>query len=234
MAAYYEFCRLMDDLADEPGVADPQAQLLAWEEEIVRVFHQKAQTDLGKQLAQVVKEFKLPPDRFVLLIQGMLYDVNGKTYQTMHDLADYIYRVAVVVGLATLDILEVKSPLTEQLAENLGSAVQLTNIIRDVTADAQLGRVYLPSDLLARYGLTREEVLAQPSSCKLEPVLKHLDTLATKYYNQAEYLMGLLPRFKMLPCRMMGCVYAQNLAKIRKEGFCGTVPVKLTKTEKIV
>ena len=234
LAAYYEFCRLMDDLADEPGVKDRQGQLLSWQEEVVRMYHQTAQTDLGKQLAQVVTDFSIPPDRFALLIEGMLYDVNGKTYQTMTDLADYIYRVAVVVGLATLDILGIKGPKAESLAENLGSAVQLTNIIRDVAADAQLGRVYLPTELLARYQVTREEILAQGPTQKLVPVLAHLDKLACDYYAQAGKIMRQLPRVKMLPCRMMGCVYARNLAKIRKTGFSSKFPVKLTKPEKLV
>lgn len=234
LAAYYEFCRLVDDLADEPGVQDRQGQLLSWREEVVRMYHQTAQTDLGKQLSQVAAEFSIPPDRFTLLIEGMLYDVSGKTYQNMTDLAEYIYRVAVVVGLATLDILGVKGPQAEQLAKNLGSAVQLTNIIRDVAADAQLGRVYLPTELLARYQVTREGVLAQGITPKLQPVLAYLDKLACEYYVQAGTIMRQLPRFKMLPCRMMGCVYAKNLAKIRETGFSSKTPVKLTKTEKLV
>ena len=234
MAAYYEFCRLMDDLADEPGVQDRQGQLLFWQEEVGRMYHQTAQTDLGKQLSRVATAFSIPQDRFALLIEGMLYDVSGKTYQTMADLADYMYRVAVVVGLATLDILGVKGPQAEQLAENLGSAVQLTNIIRDVTADAQLGRVYLPMELLTHYQVTREEILVRGATSKLVPVLTYLDKLACDYYAQAEKIMRQLPRFKMLPCRMMGCVYAKNLAKIRKTGFNSKTPVKLTKPEKLV
>ncbi len=234
LAAYYEFCRRMDDLADEPGVENRQAELLAWQEEVGRMFHQHAQTELGKQLTSVIKEFSLPPDRFVLLIEGMLYDVQGKTYPTLTALADYIYRVAVIVGLATLDILEVKSPLAQPLAENLGSAVQLTNIIRDVASDARLGRVYLPEDLLRRHGLTRQAVLADPAASRLVPVLEHLSRLAEDYYAQAEDIMTHLPRFQMLPCRMMGCVYAKNLAKIKERGFVGKDPIKLTKAEKLV
>ncbi len=233
LAVYYEFCRLMDDIADEPDVKNPAAALDFWQEEVKRIFAKEAQTPLGKQLMQVVKDFGLPQDRFDLLIDGMRYDLAGRTYQTESELDEYIYRVAVIVGLATLDILGVKGQPAQELAKNLGSAVQLTNIIRDVPEDAQLNRVYLPTAWLARYGLTREDVLAGKYPQKLARVLNELAGLACDYYRKAQGNMARLPRLQRLPCQMMACVYAQNLAKIRKSGFCFDKPIKLTKTEKL-
>ena len=233
LAAYYEFCRLMDDIADEPTVKDPRKELDFWQEEVSRIFSANPQTELGKELVQVVQEFGLSQDRFLLLIEGMRADVQHKTYNTMEDLQWYVYRVAVIVGLATLDILGIKGAAAQTLAENLGTAVQLTNIIRDVPDDAQLNRVYLPAQLLMRYGLRREEVLAGKSPDKLAPLLRELAGLAQNYYNKATQQMAQLPRLKMLPCRMMGCVYAKNLAKIEETGFLFRFPVKLTKAEKM-
>ena len=232
LANYYAFCRLMDDLADEPTVQDRTGLLTFWQAEVDRIFDGKAQTALGQQLTADVREFNISKDRFLLLIEGMLADVAGKKYATLEALEWYLYRVAVVVGLATLDILGVKGPQAEKLAKNLGGAVQLTNIIRDVTADAALGRVYLPEDLLTQAGLTREAILAGNAAEKTAPVLEKLAHVARQLYKRAEMQMRRLPRLKMLPCRMMGCVYAQNLAKIERGGFVVQAPIKLSRAEK--
>ena len=145
-----------------------------------------------------------------------------------------MYRVAVIVGLATLDILEVKGAAAQELAENLGTAVQLTNIIRDVPADTKLSRVYLPLDLLERYGLTREDILAGKSPQQTAQVLAHMAVLAQDFYAKAQENMKQFPRLKMLPCQMMACVYARNLAKIESSRFLFERPLKLTKWDKLV
>ena len=233
LAAYYEFCRLMDDIADEPDVKDPLKELDFWQEEVARIFNQTPQTELGQELRRVVQDFGLPPDRFLLLIEGMRADVQHKTYDTLDGLGWYLYRVAVVVGLATLDILSVKGDVAEKLAQELGRAVQLTNIIRDVPDDAKLGRVYLPQELLTAHGLTRENILEGNLLDKRADLLRKMADVAQGYYEAAFQTMKSLPRLKRLPCRMMGCVYAKNLAKIRETGFLFRSPVKLTKTEKI-
>ncbi len=234
LAAYYEFCRLMDDIADEPRDTDPIKELDFWQAEIERIFNGSAQTSLGKRLSEVVKEFKLSPERFLLLIEGMRADLQGRTYVTLQELDWYLYRVAVVVGLATLDILDVKGPQANALALSLGSAVQLTNIIRDVSEDAKLKRVYIPEKVLTQFGLTREDILAGRKPEETACALSFLDEKAQQLYEQSFMLMCQWPRLKMLPCRMMACVYAKNLAKIRKGGFLSACPLKLTKAEKLM
>ncbi|MBO7190599.1 MAG: squalene/phytoene synthase family protein [Elusimicrobiaceae bacterium] len=234
LAAYYEFCRLMDDIVDEPRNTDPGKELDFWQAEIERVFNGSAQTDLGKRLSEVIKEFDLSSGRFLLLIEGMRADLQGKTYATLEALDWYLYRVAVVVGLATLDILDVKGPQANALALSLGSAVQLTNIIRDVSQDAKLQRVYLPDKVLAQFGLTRKDILTGQKPEETARALSFLDEKAQQLYEQSFMLMRQWPRLKMLPCRMMACVYAKNLAKIRKGGFLSGSPLKLTEAEKLM
>lgn len=234
LAAYYEFCRLMDDIADEPTVKNPTQALDFWQAEISRVFTNTPQTELGKQLVHVVRDFNMPPDRFLLLIEGMRADLQAKSYATLTELNWYLHRVAVVVGLATLDILGVSGNAAQTLAENLGRAVQLTNIIRDVPDDAQLGRVYLPDDLLQKHHLTRADVLTGKPDERLANALQELAEAAHRYYRLADENLSLLPRKQSLPCRMMACVYAKNLAKISKSGFRFVRPIKLTKAEKLV
>lgn len=232
LASYYEFCRLMDDIADEPTVKDPLKELSFWQEEVARIFNHAPQTALGKELAGLVQEFDLPQDRFLLLIEGMRADVEHKTYNTQDDLDWYLHRVAVIVGMATLDILDVKGKTAEKLAQELGRAVQLTNIIRDVPDDAKLGRVYLPQALLTHYGLTREDVLTRKKLEKQAVLLCYLAKVSRALYRAAFHTMRGFPRLKMLPCRMMACVYEKNLAKIEKKGFLFHSPIKLNKFEK--
>lgn len=233
LADYYEFCRRMDDIVDEPQAGNPAEELAFWRDEIQRVYNGQAQTDLGKKLTRHIKDFSIPEDRFLLLIEGMEGDLQSKNYNTLAELEWYLYRVAVVVGLATLDILDVKGPQAENLAKNLGGAVQITNIIRDVPADAELGRVYIPADILDKVGLSRGDILAGRQPDLIPQALKALDRVAQRLYVRAFKQMKQLPRLKMLPCRLMGCVYGSNLAKIRKMGFRFSQPVKLTKREKL-
>lgn len=233
LADYYEFCRRMDDIADEPDVKDPEAQLDAWAAEMNRVYEADPQTDLGKRLAKDVKTFGLSKDRFLLLIEGMRADLQGRSYQTPGELEWYLYRVAVIVGCATLDILGVKGRAADELSFQLGSAVQLTNIIRDVHDDAEIGRVYLPLEMLETFGLTRADVLEGKKPRELAALLAALDTKARECYARAFAQMKKFPRLKMLPCRVMGYVYFKNLAKIRATDFKFIRPVKLTKGEKL-
>ena len=232
LAAYYAFCRLADDIADEPGVTDRLGELALWREEIGRVFSTAPQTPLGQELQRVATAYNMKPDRFLLLLEGMQADVQGRSYANFEELEWYLWRVAGIVGLATLDILGIKGPQAQALARALGFAVQTTNIVRDVHEDAALGRVYLPQDLLDAHGLTRQDVLQNVAPARLAAALAQLAGRSKEFYRQAGQIMYSLPARKMLPCRVMGLVYRENLAKIEKTGFVFSRPVKLSKPEK--
>lgn len=233
LAVYYSFCRLMDDIADEPDIKDRPAQLAFWRAEIARVFEKKATTPLGKQLQEITTQFNMTPDRFLLLIDGMQADVQGRRYGSFEELEQYLWEVAGIVGLATLDILGIKGKKAQALARALGFAVQTTNIIRDVHDDAALGRVYLPQVLLEEFSLTRADILHNSKPQQTAQILAALAQRARTFYTQAEEIMQTLPARKMLPCRIMGWVYRANLAKIEKTGFVFAKTIKLSKAEKI-
>lgn len=233
LASYYAFCRLMDDIADEPGVQDRPAKLAFWREETLRSLAGTAQTDLGRETGKIAAEFAMESDRFLLLIEGMEADVQGRAYATFAELEWYLWRVAGIVGLATLDIVGIKGHKAVELARELGFAVQLTNIVRDVYDDASLGRVYLPSRLLEKAGLTRRDVLQNTAPDELAGVLKQMAQRAKDHYRRAAQIMRGLPARKTLPCRVMGCVYGANLAKIEKTDFRFSKTVKLSKFEKL-
>lgn len=233
LAVYYAFCRLMDDIADEPDVPNPQGELNFWKEEIARVYQGRPETELGKDLVSLVKDFRLPQDRFLLLIEGMEADLQGRRYATFKELEWYLYRVAVVVGLATLDIMNVDEQKSVPLSLALGCAVQTTNIVRDVHEDAHAGRVYLPAELLKEFGLSYEDVLLNKNPGQLAKALAKTAQLSQVLYRKAGQELKGLPGRAALVCRIMGWVYRANLAKIEKAGFVFQDKIKLTRTEKL-
>ncbi len=226
LAHYYTFCRLADDIVDEPN-QNPQQALKNLAQEVEYIYLGAPQTPWGRELVQDVRDFKLSKDRFTLLIEGMQADLEQKKYATFEDLEWYLYRVAVIVGKATLDILGVRGPKAEELAQTLGSAVQLTNIVRDVYDDAKLGRVYLPCSL------TAQEILTHQHPDTLKQICRQTAQRARENYRQAFNLMDEFWPTTMLPCRVMGYVYQKNLAKIEGTDFMNKRPLKLTKFEKI-
>lgn len=227
LADYYAFCRLADDIADEPDRTNPQQELNQLAQEIEFVYVGAPKTELGRSLWQDVRAFDIPKDRFMLLLEGMQADLAKKRYATYEELDWYLYRVAVVVGMATLDILGVRGKDADELALCLGQAVQLTNIVRDVYEDARLGRVYLPCNL------TAQEILDNAHAAAVQDLLKQTAARAQEKYNLAFKQMEKFWPTKMLPCRVMGLTYQKNLAKIRKTNFVFTGTIKLSKIEKL-
>ena len=232
LAIYYSFCRLMDDLVDEPDISNREEQLLFWQAEIERVYENRAITQLGKDLQKIVFKFGVSSDRFLWLIEGMLADVRGRHYSVRADFEWYLWRVAGVVGLATLDILGMKGSSADELAQALGFAVQVTNVIRDVYEDAKIGRVYLPDDLLRKFDLTREDVLHNAHHERMERLLEFLAQACKQDYEHAYKIMDTFPPRQIFPCRVMALVYRANLAKIEKTKFKFKKSVRLSKLEK--
>ena len=226
LAHYYAFCRQADDIVDEPN-ENPALALEALRQEVEFIYVGAPRTELGQALMQDVATFNLPRDRFMLLLEGMQADLSHKRYATFEELGWYLYRVAVIVGKATLDILGERGDKADLLAQYLGSAVQLTNIVRDVYEDAKMGRVYLPCTL------TAQEILENRSAPEVEQLCKQVTRRARAYYEQAFKLMEDFWPLTILPCRVMGYVYQKNLAKIEEAGFAIGPAIKLTKFEKI-
>lgn len=254
LANYYAFCRMADDVADEPQT-DPHQALKNLEHEVTYIYLGAPKTQWGQALLQDIRRFHIPQDRFTLLLEGMRADLQGKSYVPSDDKEPfkevdwYIYRVAVIVGKATLDILEQTGPKADELAQTLGTAVQLTNIVRDVYEDAHLGRVYVPCKLTAaeilqvqqtagvaensaQKHIAQENLPATPQTV-LRDCLEVCCRRAHACYRHAFQLMDEFWPVTMLPCRIMGYVYQKNLAKIEETGLRFTQPVKLTKLEKL-
>src|SRR6266851_2596713 len=163
MSALYAFCREVDDVADEEGlpVEERRARLALWRADIARACatDETPHFRVNQELKPFIRQHRLPFELFDELIRGVEMDLDINRYETYHDLEQYCYRVASVVGLLSIEIFGYQNPACRDYANHLGKALQLTNILRDVRSDAERGRIYLPLSELARFGVSEGEIL---------------------------------------------------------------------------
>ena len=162
MSALYAFCREVDDVADEETIPVEQRreQLVRWREDLRRVYEGKAaEITINRELKPVIERYHLSQDHFNALLDGVEMDLDTHRYADYAALELYCYRVASVVGLLSIEIFGYRDAGCRTYAAHLGKALQLTNILRDVRADAQRGRIYLPLSELARFQVTEQEIL---------------------------------------------------------------------------
>ncbi|HNS87170.1 MAG TPA: squalene/phytoene synthase family protein [Parvularculaceae bacterium] len=166
MYAIYAFCREVDDIADDDGMTREERRrgLAEWREEIARLYDGRPEFPTGVALLEPVRAFDLPRNEFLMMIEGMEMDADGPIVApSMETLLAYTRRVAGAVGQLSMPVFGAsKGAASDRFALSLGDALQLTNILRDVAEDARIGRLYLPAELLEKYGAptTAESVLA--------------------------------------------------------------------------
>jgi phytoene synthase len=199
MCALYAFLRHTDDLADRPAAAIDKARALdTWRLELEAALAGRGTVWPGfPALADTVARHSIPADLLEKAIDGVSMDVEARRFVTFDDLADYCYHVASVVGLSCLHIWGYRSEAgkAERLAESCGIALQLTNIIRDVREDARNGRIYLPEEDLARFGVEPGELTRGGSpSDRVRALLAFEGERAYEYYAQANPLTPLVNR----------------------------------------
>ncbi len=196
MSALYAFMRHTDDLADEPG--DPAAKsgaLRAWRSDLDAALGGRPDAWPGlPALADTVAKRGVPPRHLHEVIDGVEMDLTPREYATFEDLYGYCYRVASAVGLCCLAIWGYASDggRAEAMGEACGVALQLTNILRDVGEDARNGRIYLPQDELARFGVSPEELKAAAPTKGARALFESQAKRAYAFYEQAAPLSGLV------------------------------------------
>ena len=153
--ALYSFCRVVDDCVDEPG-GEGEAGLRRWLDEAHRCYTGRPTTELGQELTEALVQFPIPRACFEEIVEGCRMDLTPRRYPAFADLRAYCEKVASAVGLASIEIFEYRDPQTRNYAVELGVALQLTNILRDIGADAARGRFYLPLEDLAASECARE------------------------------------------------------------------------------
>ncbi len=199
LSAVYAFMRHADDLSDEPDLPLEQRRqkLEDWIDGLRRVVGGgKTDDPVLMALADSQKRFNIPIELLDKLVQGTTMDVaeGGATlqYETFNQLYDYCYHVASVVGLICIRIFGYRDPRAERLAERTGVAFQLTNILRDVKEDWQMGRVYIPREDLDRFGIDAQVLMNGSAALLTRPVLAFEAERAREYYRSADELLPLI------------------------------------------
>ncbi len=228
MYAVYAFCREVDDIVDSGRpIPEAAAQLEGWRLELQRAFAGQPSHPISSELVYYQSVFDFPIQPFYDILAGMAMDLRQTRYQTLDDLELYCYRVAVTVGLIAVRIfshghlLESWEEGREQLfARQLGMALQLTNIVRDVAEDARMDRIYLPQQWLSEAGVAAEDILQRRWTPALGGLLGRLGGVAEHYYQAADAGVSLPGERQMLmPALFMGAIYRTCLARLRQEGF---------------
>lgn len=233
--ALYAFCRLADDIADDPGVHGDRRRLLErWRAELTDAYLGKARHPVGIALGDAVHRFRLPQDVFLDLLNGVESDLEGEAIETFEQLRRYCYCVASTVGLLVVHVLEARSPRSFEYAEALGIAVQLTNVLRDVGEDAAAGRIYLAREDLGRLGVRPESLCGPRMSEELRLLLALYAERARLYYERAELLLPDEDRRRLRPAEAMGRIYRALLEDLHAKGFpCLGASLRLSKPRRL-
>ena len=219
ITALYAFCREVDDVVDE--CRDPHlahTKLNWWRAELAATYAGRPSHPVTQSLAQAAQTYHLPQELLAEIIDGMEMDLSQVRYPDFRSLHLYCYRVASVVGLLAAEIFGYTDRRTLKYAHDLGLAFQLTNIVRDVGEDARRGRIYLPADELARFGVPAEDILHGRYSDAFRHLMEFQIARAERQYEQALAQLPAQDRSAQRPGLVMAAIYRTLLREIRRDG----------------
>ncbi|MHA1989140.1 MAG: presqualene diphosphate synthase HpnD [Promethearchaeota archaeon] len=216
MNTVYAFCRQTDDIVDEGNEANhlKYEKLRKWRIELEKSFTGYSDYQILNKLASTISRFNIPLEPFFELLKGMEMDLQINRYLTFNDLELYCYRVASTVGLMCIEIFGYNHKSTKEFAVNLGIALQLTNILRDVKKDAEKGRIYLPQEDLAKFGYGENDIFSHNYNDKFTEMMKYQVNRAKEYFDKATACLNLEDKKAMFAARAMQHIYYRMLNKI--------------------
>jgi len=220
ITALYAFCREVDDVVDEvtdPGVA--RVKLAWWRTEVDRIFDGTPHHPVALALMPVVRRYGLEKLQLQTVIDGMQMDLDKTRYLNFDELETYCDRVAGVVGRMSAEIFGYRNPGTGEYGRDLGIAFQLTNIIRDVGEDARRGRIYLPQDELARFGVQPSDILQQRGSAAFAQLMSFQVDRARLWYDRAFSKLAPEDRRAQRAGLAMAAIYRTLLDEIARDGY---------------
>jgi phytoene synthase len=230
IVAVWDFCRAVDDATDEIGEAgqgDVEAEVARWRHELAACFDGgRPETAQGRALMPFVSRFNLPRDAFEALIEGVEMDVIPRRYENFEDLYEYCIRVASAVGLICLEIFGYREPESRQYATELGVALQLTNILRDVPGDLSRGRVYIPQFEMRQHGCTEDDLHREMTnagrgvqSSAVKALLRQQAGRAREYYARAATTLPPQDARRLVAAEIMGAIYSAILDRIERRDY---------------
>ena len=221
LSSVYAYCRIVDDIADDLRASQEtkERELNEWGEEIENTFKNKPSLPVTKNLLKAIKDFDLKKEHFLLILDGMKMDMRKKEYQSFDELKAYMYRVASAVGFLCIGIFGYDSEKSEKYCENIGYALQTTNIVRDVFEDVKLNRIYLPAEDMKKFGVTKQELNDLTYSDNFIELMKFEASRARGYYDSLDEFIDPAKKKKLLPLMIMAELYKAILDKIEKSNF---------------
>jgi len=218
--AVYAFCRYTDDIVDEGTDEHSKVvRLRRWRMELGRALRGTSPYVILNQLSATARKFNIPVDHFYDLIRGMEMDLSKTRYGTFEELYRYCYLVASSVGLMCRQIFGYRNDSTRDYAVNLGVALQLTNILRDIKEDAKRGRIYIPAEDLRRFGYTEEDLLAFRYTPEFVNLMRFECDRASKYFDIARAALGNEDKRFFFAARIMWSIYAHTLRRIMRSNY---------------
>jgi len=216
MNTVYAFCRETDDIVDEGTISDDikYDKLRKWRIELEKSLDGQSDYPLINKLSKTIQHFHIPLEPFFDLIKGMEMDLQKKRYLTFNDLQTYCYNVASTVGLMCIEIFGYRHPSAKDFAINLGIALQLTNILRDVKKDAEKGRIYLPKEDLEKFNYQESDVFNNTYNENFQRMMEYQVERAREYFNAATACLNREDKKAMFAARAMQHIYSRMLNKI--------------------
>jgi phytoene synthase len=216
---FYAFCRVIDDIADssEATFAQKAADLRAW-----RNWIRESAADepaLARDVRGLYRKYAITPAMLDEIIDGVEMDVGNVRYQTFEDLRLYCYRVASAVGLVSIEIFGYRDAACRDYAIQLGLALQMTNIIRDVGKDLRSGRIYLPQEDLARFDYPESDLRARNHNDAFVSLMEFEAGRAEEFFSRAAMLLPREDRRSMVAAEIMASVYHTLLRRMKKDRF---------------
>lgn len=219
ITVFYAFCRVIDDIADssELSVVEKRMRLAKWRQ----MLHVTAGDDplLARDVRQLIAKYSLPVAMLEEIIAGVEMDLSTLRYPTFETLRVYCYRVASAVGLVSIEIFGYRNPRCKQYAIELGLALQMTNIIRDVGKDVQNGRIYLPQEDLARFHYSETELTQRHYNEHFVQLMEFQTSRARQFFDNAAAVLPSEDRNAMAPAEIMASVYRGLLRRIELDKF---------------
>lgn len=215
LIALYAFCREVDDIVDESDEYEASKKKLNWWRfEINQLFENKPQHQVTKALKPYISKFNLSKPYFIEIIDGMEMDLDLNRYKNFKELQLYCYRVASTVGILSAHIFGYEDNATLKYAHNLGIALQLTNIIRDLGDDAKRNRIYIPLEELNKFNITETEILNFIQDKKMEELVLDQAKRAIYFYKLAISNLPEIDKKNQKPGLIMANIYYALLSKI--------------------
>ncbi|MHB8337957.1 MAG: presqualene diphosphate synthase HpnD [Ignavibacteriaceae bacterium] len=236
MNTVYAFCRKTDDIVDTENESDEikYDKLHKWRVELEKSLRGHSDYQLLNKLGKTITQFNIPTDPFFELLKGMEMDLQKKRYVTFEDLQLYCYRVASTVGLMCIEIFGYKHKSAKDFAVDLGIALQLTNILRDVKKDSLNGRIYIPQEDLKKFNYSEDQLFNQTYNGNFQTLMQYEVNRAEIFFDRATKALNLDDKYSMFAARAMQHIYHKILEKIINANYdVYHKNIKVSKVEKV-